>query len=161
MLTSARVQGVRLAYYNFEADVLLLTMTNVIPDHFAVYELGFDASSDAVPKQAVGIHHPGGVPTAISTVEAGCVHHESQDITYAPLLTEADTDKETSRMRCVQRNLLVCTSCICRQWRSAMKFSLCVQGHQYSLPSPKFPCKQCTAHRKDALPGLPASQPSY
>ena len=65
------VQGVRLAYYNYEADVLLLTMTNVIPDHFAAYEIGFDASRDAVPKRAVGIHHPGGVPTAISTVEAG------------------------------------------------------------------------------------------
>lgn len=65
------VQGVRMAYYNYEADVLLLTMTNVIPDHFAAYEIGFDASRDAVPKRAVGIHHPGGVPTAISTVEAG------------------------------------------------------------------------------------------
>ena len=66
-----------LAYYNFEADVLLLSMTNVIPDHFAVYELGFDASSRCRPQaRAVGIHHPGGVPTAISTVEPGCVHHE-------------------------------------------------------------------------------------
>lgn len=57
-----------MAYYNFDADVLLLTIPNVIPDHFRTYELGFDASSDAVPEQAIGIHHPGGVPTAISTV---------------------------------------------------------------------------------------------
>jgi len=65
------VQGVRLAYYNFESDVLLLTIPNVIPDHFKTYGLGFDASPSAVPKQAVGIHHPGGVPTAISTVDTG------------------------------------------------------------------------------------------
>ncbi|CAK0735575.1 hypothetical protein CVIRNUC_000603 [Coccomyxa viridis] len=62
------IQGVRLAYYNFESDVLLLTIPNVIPDHFRAYELGFDASSHAVPEHAIGIHHPGGVPTAISTV---------------------------------------------------------------------------------------------
>ena len=78
----ALVQGVRLAYFNFEADVLLLTMTNVIPDHFEPYELGFDASQDAVPKQAIGIHHPGGVPTAISTVEAGCVKAQEHGILW-------------------------------------------------------------------------------
>lgn len=64
------MQGVRLAYYNYEADVLLLSIPNVIPDHFKTYELGFDASPNAVPKHAVGIHHPGGVPTAISTVDS-------------------------------------------------------------------------------------------
>ena len=62
------MQGVRLAYYNFASDVLLLTIPNVIPDHFRAYELGFDASPHAVPEHAIGIHHPGGVPTAVSTV---------------------------------------------------------------------------------------------
>jgi hypothetical protein len=65
---SAVGQGVQLAFYNSEADVLLMTIRTAIPDRFNTYLLGFDASPNAVPPNAVGIHHPGGTPTAISTV---------------------------------------------------------------------------------------------
>ena len=176
MLPIGCVQGVRLAYYNFEADVLLLSMTNVIPDHFAVYELGFDASSDAVPKRAVGIHHPGGVPTAISTVEPGCVHHEGLNAFerlvpgISPMHTgptdfdrpDSDMDEDVHTAHAEQSSgmhILHVPAVVVQ--RSFSDFSVCVQGHQYSLPSAKLPCKQRTAHREDALPGLLARWPSY
>ena len=34
------LQGVRLAYYNSDADVLLMQIPSVIPDHFKVRTLG-------------------------------------------------------------------------------------------------------------------------
>lgn len=62
------VQGVTLSFYDSTADVLLMTIPNLIPDHFNAYVLGFDAS-DTVPDQAIAIHHPSGAPAAISTVQ--------------------------------------------------------------------------------------------
>lgn len=64
------IQGVDMAYYDSHADVLMMAIPSRIPDHFHTYMLGFDAA-DEVPKAAVGIHHPGGAPTSISTVNAG------------------------------------------------------------------------------------------
>ncbi len=49
----------------------MFTIPGRIPDHFHTYLLGFDAA-DEVPEAAIGIHHPGGAPTAISTVDGGC-----------------------------------------------------------------------------------------
>ena len=60
------LQGVRLMFYDSKADVLLLMITATIPDKFKPYLLGFDASEDAVPRQAVGIHHPNGSVKRIS-----------------------------------------------------------------------------------------------
>lgn len=60
------VQGVRLVFYDSRADVLLLDITATIPDKFTPYLLGFDASEDAVPDRAVGIHHPNGNVKRIS-----------------------------------------------------------------------------------------------
>ena len=60
------LQGVRLMFYDSKADVLLLMITATIPDKFKPYLLGFDASVDAVPTQAVGIHHPNGNVKRIS-----------------------------------------------------------------------------------------------
>ena len=60
------LQGVRLMFYDSKADVLLLMITATIPDKFKPYLLGFDASEDAVPRQAVGIHHPNGNVKRIS-----------------------------------------------------------------------------------------------
>ncbi|CAL8467108.1 g6644 [Coccomyxa elongata] len=62
------IQGVTLSFYDSTADVLLMTIPNLIPDHFNAYVLGFDAS-DSVPDQAIAIHHPSGAPAAISTVQ--------------------------------------------------------------------------------------------
>ncbi|BDA40579.1 probable protease 1 at N-terminal half [Coccomyxa sp. Obi] len=62
------IQGVTLSFYDSTADILLMTIPNLIPDHFNAYALGFDAS-DAVPDQAIAIHHPSGAPAAISTVQ--------------------------------------------------------------------------------------------
>ena len=50
-----------------QADVLLMSIETLIPDHFQVYQVGFDASPSAVPKQAVGIHQPDGSYKSIST----------------------------------------------------------------------------------------------
>ena len=46
--------------------MLLLDITATIPDKFTPYLLGFDASEDAVPDRAVGIHHPNGNVKRIS-----------------------------------------------------------------------------------------------
>ncbi|BDA50484.1 probable lysyl endopeptidase [Coccomyxa sp. Obi] len=61
------IQGLNLAYYDSHADVLMFAIPGRIPDHFHTYLLGFDAANE-VPQAAVGIHHPGGAPTSISTV---------------------------------------------------------------------------------------------
>lgn len=50
-----------------QADVLLMSIQTQIPDHFQVYELGFDAAPTAVPQAAVGIHQPDGSYKSIST----------------------------------------------------------------------------------------------
>lgn len=60
------LQGVRLMFYDSKADVLLLRITATIPDKFQPYLLGFDASEDAVPHRAIGIHHPNGNVKRIS-----------------------------------------------------------------------------------------------
>ena len=60
------MQGVRLVFYDSRADVLLLDITATIPDKFTPYLLGFDASENAVPDRAVGIHHPNGNVKRIS-----------------------------------------------------------------------------------------------
>ena len=54
------LQGVRLSYYDSKADVLLMSLTTTIPDHFDAYLIGFDAAPSAVPTAAVGIHQPDG-----------------------------------------------------------------------------------------------------
>ena len=56
----------RLTFYDSKADVLLLELTATIPDKFKPYLLGFDASEDAVPRRAIGIHHPNGSVKRIS-----------------------------------------------------------------------------------------------
>ena len=53
-------------FYDSRADVLLLDITATIPDKFTPYLLGFDASEDAVPDRAIGIHHPNGSVKRIS-----------------------------------------------------------------------------------------------
>jgi len=53
-------QGLRLSFYDSKADILLLEISATIPDAFTPYKLGYDASENAVPKRAVGIHHPNG-----------------------------------------------------------------------------------------------------
>ena len=53
-------------FYDSKADILLLMITATIPDKFKPYLLGFDASGDAVPHQAIGIHHPNGNVKRIS-----------------------------------------------------------------------------------------------
>ena len=60
------LQGVKLVFYDSKADVLLLDVTATIPDKFRPYLLGFDASPDALPDRAVGIHHPNGNVKRIS-----------------------------------------------------------------------------------------------
>jgi hypothetical protein len=52
-------QGTKLLFYDSHADVLLLDITNSVPDHFQAYKIGFDAA-DAVPDRAIAIHHPAG-----------------------------------------------------------------------------------------------------
>ncbi|KAK9834127.1 hypothetical protein WJX81_000295 [Elliptochloris bilobata] len=54
------IQGAVLKFYDSHGDVLLLEVPNVIPDQYQVYELGYDASKDAVPKNGFSIHHPAG-----------------------------------------------------------------------------------------------------
>ena len=70
------LQGLNIAYYDSHADVLMMAIPSRIPDHFHTYLLGFDAA-DEVPEAAVGIHHPGGAPTSISTVNGRCVFARS------------------------------------------------------------------------------------
>ena len=60
------LQGVRLSYYDSRADVLMMTLTTVIPDHFKTYMIGFDAAPSAVPEAAVGIHQPDGSYKSLS-----------------------------------------------------------------------------------------------
>ena len=56
----------RLVFYDSKADILLLSITATIPDKFKPYLMGYDASVDAVPERAVGIHHPNGSVKRIS-----------------------------------------------------------------------------------------------
>ncbi|BDA50643.1 probable lysyl endopeptidase at N-terminal half [Coccomyxa sp. Obi] len=62
------VQGVKLLFYNSAADVLLLDIPSTIPNNFDAFFVGFDAQDDAVPVNAVGIHHPHGNVKRISYV---------------------------------------------------------------------------------------------
>ncbi|KAK9836324.1 hypothetical protein WJX81_005312 [Elliptochloris bilobata] len=61
------IQGMTLKFYDSHADVLLLSVPNIIPDHYNVYELGYDASDNAVPKSGFAIHHPAGNIARISS----------------------------------------------------------------------------------------------
>ncbi|EIE27691.1 hypothetical protein COCSUDRAFT_39286 [Coccomyxa subellipsoidea C-169] len=54
------IQGLRLAFYDSKADILLLEISATIPDSFKPYKLGYDGSDNAVPTRAIGIHHPNG-----------------------------------------------------------------------------------------------------
>ena len=63
-------QGVQLLFYDSKADVLLLDIVATIPDHFKPYLLGYDATENAVPKRAIGIHHPEGNIKRISYANA-------------------------------------------------------------------------------------------
>jgi hypothetical protein len=57
---------VKLRFFNPDVDVLLLELTAAIPSSFKPFQLGWDASSDAPPAAAVGIHYPHGAPRSIS-----------------------------------------------------------------------------------------------
>ena len=76
------LQGVRLMFYDSKADVLLLMITATIPDKFKPYLLGFDASEDAVPRQAVGIHHPNGSVKRISYANEACPSLHGRRFTF-------------------------------------------------------------------------------
>ncbi|BDA48490.1 probable lysyl endopeptidase at N-terminal half [Coccomyxa sp. Obi] len=54
------IQGLRLAYYDSKADILLLEVSATIPDFFKPYKLGYSGKESAIPKRAIGIHHPNG-----------------------------------------------------------------------------------------------------
>ncbi|BDA48491.1 probable lysyl endopeptidase at N-terminal half [Coccomyxa sp. Obi] len=54
------IQGLKLTFYDSKADILLLEVSATIPDGFKPYKLGYNGMEDAVPKRAVGIHHPNG-----------------------------------------------------------------------------------------------------
>jgi hypothetical protein len=70
------MQGVRLRFYDSSADILLLEVPGVIPDAVEPFRLGYDASTDAIPKRAVGIHHPNGDIARISYANARCACSE-------------------------------------------------------------------------------------
>ncbi len=53
------LQGTKLLFYDSKSDVLLLDISESIPDHFHTYKIGFDAAKE-VPARAVTIHHPAG-----------------------------------------------------------------------------------------------------
>ncbi|EIE26769.1 hypothetical protein COCSUDRAFT_59280 [Coccomyxa subellipsoidea C-169] len=63
------IQGVSLSFYDSAADVLLMAIPNLIPNNFHTFVLGFNASDMDIPEEAIAIHHPGGAPAAISTVQ--------------------------------------------------------------------------------------------
>ena len=69
-MARVRVQGVKLVFYDSVADILLLEIPETIPDRFNPYQLGYAASLSAVPKRAVGIHHPNGGLKRISYANA-------------------------------------------------------------------------------------------
>ncbi|CAL8463641.1 g3175 [Coccomyxa elongata] len=54
------IQGLRLAFYDSKADILLLEVAATIPDAFKPYKLGYNGMESAIPKRAIGIHHPNG-----------------------------------------------------------------------------------------------------
>ncbi len=60
----------RLSYYDSHADILLMSIPTLIPDHFHAFYIGFDAAAAAVPKQAVGIHQPDGSYKSLSVAGA-------------------------------------------------------------------------------------------
>ncbi len=62
-----------LSFYDSAADVLLMAIPNLIPNNFHTFVLGFNASDLDIPEEAIAIHHPGGAPAAISTVQGRCV----------------------------------------------------------------------------------------
>ncbi|KAK9834175.1 hypothetical protein WJX81_005389 [Elliptochloris bilobata] len=61
------IQGATLKFYDSRADVLLLSIPNVIPDHYKSYELGYDARDDVLPTSGYAIHHPAGNIARISS----------------------------------------------------------------------------------------------
>ncbi len=67
-------QGLKLTFYDSKADILLLEVSATIPDGFKPYKLGYDGMEDAVPKRAVGIHHPNGNFKRISYANSRCAH---------------------------------------------------------------------------------------
>ena len=78
------VQSVRLVFYDSRADVLLLDITATIPDKFTPYPPGVDASEDAVPDRAVGIHHPNGNGQAHLICPTAGEHNRLLGIALAP-----------------------------------------------------------------------------
>lgn len=66
------MQGLRLAFYDSKADILLLDISATIPDSFKPYKLGYDGSDNAVPTRAIGIHHPNGNFKRISYANSRC-----------------------------------------------------------------------------------------
>ena len=76
----------RLSYYDSTADVLLMAIPNLIPDHFHTFLLGFNASELDVPETAIAIHHPGGAPAAVSTVQGRCAQDRSQHVVFLALV---------------------------------------------------------------------------
>lgn len=67
---AAPLQGVRLSYYDSRADVLLMSIPTLIPDHFHAYYIGFDAAPKSVPTSAIGIHQPDGSYKSLSVAGA-------------------------------------------------------------------------------------------
>lgn len=65
-------QGLRLSFYDSKADILLLEVAATIPDAFKPYKLGYNGLESAVPKRAVGIHHPNGNFKRISYANSRC-----------------------------------------------------------------------------------------
>ncbi len=65
-------QGLRLAYYDSKADILLLEVAATIPDAFKPYKLGYNGMETAIPKRAIGIHHPNGNFKRISYANHRC-----------------------------------------------------------------------------------------
>ena len=66
ILTCCAPQGVKLRFFNPDVDVLLLELPAAIPSAFKPFLLGWDATSAAPPRAAVGIHYPHGGPRAIT-----------------------------------------------------------------------------------------------
>ena len=101
LIMKVLLQGVTLSFYDSTADILLMSIPNLIPDHFNAYVLGFDAS-DTVPDQAIAIHHPSGAPAAISTVQGRCADAPVLNIgPHCFELNQADRLNVRSASKCV------------------------------------------------------------
>ena len=87
-----------------QADVLMMSIETPIPDHFHVYQVGFDASPSAVPVAAVGIHQPDGSYKSISTAASISTSFPKPDFPPTEVQPTDQTHFQVQTLQTLQRD---------------------------------------------------------